>query len=381
MDAENLIAFIKNTYNDREYIPLHEPVFFGKEKDYLIHTINSTFVSSVGDFINEFENAVRNYTNSKYAIATVNGTSALHVALKLAGVKSKDEVITQSLTFVATCNAIRYCDAEPIFADVSKKTLSLCSSSVKMFLQENCEMRDDGLCWNKKSNKIVRACLPMHTFGFPAELDQLKKLCDKYNICLVEDAAESLGSKYKKKHTGTIGKLSAISFNGNKIITTGGGGMILTDDKNLARKAKHLTTTAKVNHKWDYLHDNVGFNYRLPNINAALGVAQMELLPKILNAKRMLAQKYQDWGEKNGFQFIKEQENSKANYWLNTILTNDLTERNYVLEKTNNSGVRTRPAWYPMHKLNINLKFQKTDLSNTNWLNDRLINLPSSAII
>ena len=246
MDAENLIAFIKNTYNDREYIPLHEPVFFGKEKDYLIHTINSTFVSSVGDFINEFENAVRNYTNSKYAIATVNGTSALHVALKLAGVKSKDEVITQSLTFVATCNAIRYCDAEPIFADVSKKTLSLCSSSVKMFLQENCEMRDDGLCWNKKSNKIVRACLPMHTFGFPAELDQLKKLCDKYNICLVEDAAESLGSKYKKKHTGTIGKLSAISFNGNKIITTGGGGMILTDDKNLARKAKHLTTTAKV---------------------------------------------------------------------------------------------------------------------------------------
>lgn len=381
MVIKNLIDFIKKTYGNRDYIPLHEPIFFGKEKDYLIQTINSTFVSSVGDFINEFENAVEDYTNSKYAIATVNGTAALHVALKLAGVQSKDEVITQSLTFVATCNAIRYCNAQPVFADIDKKTLSLCSNSVKIFLEENCEIRNDGLCWNKKTNKIVRACMPMHTFGFPADLDQLRKLCDKYNISLVEDAAESLGSMYKKKHTGTIGKISAISFNGNKIITTGGGGMILTNDANLAQKAKHMTTTAKVKHKWDYLHDNVGYNYRLPNINAALGVAQMELLPKILTAKRMLAEKYQEWGKKNGFQFIKEQENTKANYWLNTILTNNLTERNIVLEQTNNSGVRTRPAWFPMHKLNINSKFQKTDLSNTNWLNDRLINLPSSAII
>ena len=377
----NFIDFVRDMYGTKGFIALHEPKFFGNEKKYLIETINSTFVSSVGDYISDFENAVAKYTKSEYAIATVNGTSALHVALVLAGVKNGDEVITQSLTFVATCNAIRYCNAEPVFVDVSKKTLGLSEQSMQVFLEENCEIRDDGFCWNKQTNKIIRACLPMHTFGFPVELDEINHLCDQYNINLVEDAAESLGSLYNKKHIGTLGKISAISFNGNKIITTGGGGILLTNDKVLADKAKHITTTAKVKYKWAYEHDEIGFNYRLPNLNAALGLAQMELLPKILEAKRTIAQRYQDWGKKNGIEFIKELEFTRVNYWLNTIVTKNLSERNIMLQETNNNGVTTRPIWTPMHKLSMNLNCQKADLANTEWLNDRLINVPSSAII
>lgn len=375
---EGFIEFVREIYGTNDFIPLHEPWFSGNEKKYLMDTIDSTFVSSVGKYVDDFELAVAKYTGANYAIATVNGTAALHAALVLAGVQDNDEVITQSLTFVATCNAIRYCNAEPVFVDVSKETLGLSAESMSSFLEINCEIRNDGFCWNKLSNKIVRACVPMHTFGFPAELDAISQLCHRYNITLVEDAAESLGSTYKEQHAGTVGTLSAISFNGNKIITTGGGGMLLTNDKALAEKAKHITTTAKVMYKWAFEHDEIGFNYRLPNLNAALGLAQMESLPKILEGKRVVAEKYQEWGEDNGIQFIKELEHTKTNYWLNTVITENITQRDLMLEQTNSNGVMTRPVWTPMHKLSMNLQCQTTELTNTDWLHQRIVNVPSS---
>jgi len=378
---KDFVKFVRDIYETKDFIPLHEPRFFGNEKKYLMDTIDSAFVSSVGKYVDDFESAVAGYTGASFAIATVNGTAALHTALVLAGVKNNDEVITQSLTFVATCNAIRYCNAEPVFIDVSKETLGLSAESMSTFIEENCEIRDDGFCWNKQSNKVVRACVPMHTFGFPVELDAISLLCQRYNIILVEDAAESLGSKYKKQHTGTVGILSAVSFNGNKIITTGGGGMLLTNNKALAEKAKHITTTAKVKNRWCFEHDSTGFNYRLPNINAALGLAQIESLPKILNKKRAIAKKYQEWGDENGIQFVKEHECTKANYWLNTIITENIAQRDELLEETNNNGVMTRPVWTPMHKLPMNSHCQKIELTNTDWLNDRLVNVPSSMII
>ena len=378
---KDFVKFVRDIYETKDFIPLHEPRFFGNEKKYLMDTIDSAFVSSVGKYVDDFESAVAGYTGASFAIATVNGTAALHTALVLAGVKNNDEVITQSLTFVATCNAIRYCNAEPVFIDVSKETLGLSAESMSTFIEENCEIRDDGFCWNKQSNKVVRACVPMHTFGFPVELDAISLLCQRYNIILVEDAAESLGSKYKKQHTGTVGILSAVSFNGNKIITTGGGGMLLTNNKALAEKAKHITTTAKVKNRWCFEHDSTGFNYRLPNINAALGLAQIESLPEILNKKRVIAKKYQEWGDENGIQFVKEHECTKANYWLNTIITENIAQRDELLEETNNNGVMTRPVWTPMHKLPMNSHCQKIELTNTDWLNDRLVNVPSSMII
>jgi perosamine synthetase len=375
---DGFIEFVREIYGTNDFIPLHEPRFSGNEKKYLMDTIDSTFVSSVGKYVDDFELAVAKYTGANYAIATVNGTAALHVALIVAGVQSGDEVVTQSLTFVASCNAISYCDAEPVFVDVSKETLGLSPDSLASFLDEFCEVRNDGFCWNKKTNKIIRACVPMHTFGFPVELDEINQLCRKYNITLVEDAAESLGSTYKEQHTGTIGTLSAVSFNGNKIITTGGGGMLLTNDKALAKKAKHITTTAKVMHKWAFEHDEVGFNYRLPNLNAALGLAQMESLKKILKAKRNVAERYQKWGNDSELQFFRESINTVSNYWLNTVITSDLNERDAMLEYTNKNGVMTRPIWRPMHELPMNLQYQRMDLINTKWLFERLVNVPSS---
>ena len=376
---DSFINLVREIYGTKDFIPLHEPQFSGNEKKYLMDTIDSTFVSSVGQYVDDFENAVAEYTGSAYAIATVNGTAALHTALVLAGVKNGEEVITQSLTFIATCNAIRYCNAEPVFVDVSKDTLGLSEQSMLGFLEENCEIRNDGFCWNKNTNKIIRVCLPMHTFGFPVELDAISQVCHLYNIILVEDAAESLGSFYKEKHTGTVGKISAISFNGNKIITTGGGGMLLTNDKTLAVKAKHITTTAKVPHKWDFDHDEVGFNYRLPNLNAALGLAQMELLPKILEEKRMIAKIYQDWGKENGMRFIKEPSCTKSNYWLNAILLKNKQQRDEFLEITNKNGIMTRPIWQPINQLKMYKDCQMTDLKNSRFLEERVVNVPSSA--
>ena len=375
---DSFINLVREIYGTKDFIPLHEPQFSGNEKKYLMDTIDSTFVSSVGQYVDDFENAVTEYTGSAYAIATVNGTAALHTALVLAGVKNGEEVITQSLTFIATCNAIRYCNAEPVFVDISKDTLGLSEQSMLGFLEENCEIRNDGFCWNKNTNKIIRVCLPMHTFGFPVELDAISQVCHLYNIILVEDAAESLGSFYKEKHTGTVGKISAISFNGNKIITTGGGGMLLTNDKTLAEKAKHITTTAKKMHNWAFEHDEVGFNYRLPNLNAALGLAQMESFPAILEKKRLIAQRYQDWGEDNGIQFIKEPSCTRSNYWLNSILLKDKQQRDQFLEITNKNGIMTRPFWRPINELKMYQKCYVTDMDNTKFLEERVVNVPSS---
>lgn len=374
----DFIGFIQDLYGTNDFIPLHAPCFTGNEKRYLRETIDSTFVSSVGEFVEKFEKKIAEYTGSEYAIATVNGTSALHAALKLGGVDQGDEVITQSLTFVATCNAIRYCGATPLFIDVDKKTLGLSPDSLKAFLTTHCEIRDDGACWNKTSNRRITACLPMHTFGFPAQLDELIRVCQKFNILLIEDAAESLGSFYKKKHTGTAGTLAILSFNGNKIITTGGGGIILTSDKLLAQRARHITTTAKIPHRWDFDHDEVGFNYRMPNLNAALGVAQLESLPDYLKSKRSIAHTYQRWGDEHGIQFVKEPVNSVANYWLNVVLTKNREQRDELLQQTHNMKVMTRPVWKPMHQLKINQDCYAVDMTNTEFLSNRLVNVPSS---
>ena len=315
---------------------------------------------------------------SKYAIATSNGTSALHAALVLEDVQRGDEVITQSLTFVATVNAIHYCHASPIFLDVDINTLGLSANSLTIFLEEHGEVRDDGFCWNKFSGKRIAACLPMHTYGLSLDIYEIKKICQKYNISLIEDAAESLGTLSNDRHTGTIGDIGVLSFNGNKIITTGGGGMILTNDENKAEKARHLTTTARLKDKWHFSHDQVGFNYRMPNLNASLGIAQIKKLDFFLKEKRKIALTYQEWGEENSFNLVKEQGNTQSNYWLNTLILKNVDQRDQFLRKTNEALVMTRPAWRPMHTLSFNLNYQKDSLTNTQWLFDRIINLPSS---
>jgi aminotransferase in exopolysaccharide biosynthesis len=378
---KDFISFVQELYSTTGFIPLHAPQFRGSEKKYLLEAIDSTFVSSVGKFVVQFEQKVAEYTGAKHAIATVNGTAALHIALKLAGVENNNEVITQSLTFVATCNAIRYCGAIPLFVDLDRSTLGLSAKSLKNFLSQNSEIREDGFCWNKTTNNKISACLPMHTFGFPVELDKIKTVCDQYKIPLVEDAAESLGSFYHEKHTGTIGKLAVLSFNGNKIITTGGGGMILTNDDQLAKRAKHITTTAKIPHQWEFKHDEIGYNYRLPNLNAALGLAQMELLPEYIKNKREIAHQYQEWGQGNDMDFITEQFNTRANYWLNAVIMQDKQQRDRFIEITNSSNITTRPVWWPMHKLAINQDCQKNEMTNTEWLSERLVNVPSSVNI
>ena len=376
---KELVSFVRDQYGTKDFIPLHAPHFEGKEKEYLLDTIDSTFVSTVGAYVTQFEEKVVQYTGSKYAVATVNGTSALHVGLLVAGVQRDDEVITQSLTFVATCNAIRYCGAEPVFVDVERETLGMSPDSILDFLDRFAEMRD-GLCWNKQTNRVIRACVPMHNFGHPVRIHDIQKICQNYNIQLVEDAAESLGSFYEKIHTGRFGSLAAISFNGNKIITTGGGGMIITDDEVIYKRVKHITTTAKVDHPWLYMHDDLGFNYRLPNLNAALGCAQMELLSNYLERKRALAERYANWFSDKGYKFILEPENTKANYWINAFLVNGREERDELLKYTNNNKVMTRPAWTPMHTLKMFKDNLRVDLTNTEWLESRLVNIPSSVI-
>jgi perosamine synthetase len=377
---DDFINFVQDIYSTKEFIPLHAPNFNGNEKIFVLDTINSTYVSSVGKYVDDFENSIKAFTGVKFAVATVNGTAALHIALKLSGVENDTEVITQSFTFVATCNAIRYCGAKPILIDVDRDTLGLCPVKLKFFLEENCELRDDGFCWNKLSNSKILVCLPMHTFGFPSQLDEIENICSQYNIQLIEDAAESLGSYYKDSHTGNKGKLAITSFNGNKIITSGGGGMILTNDEELAKKAKHITTTAKLQHPWEFVHDEVGYNYRLPNINAALGLAQMESIKINIISKRGIAKSYQNWGQEHDFCFINEPKDTKANYWLNQALMRDKEQRDKMLKITNLKGVMTRPAWTPMHYLKINKDCQTESMENTEWLFDRLVSVPSSAI-
>lgn len=374
---EKIVAFIQDTFATKNFIPLHEPRFIGNEKKYLNECIDSTFVSSVGAYVDRFEKEFALHVGSKYAIATVNGTAALHVSLVLMDVGENDEVITQPLTFIATCNAIMYCGAKPIFVDVDKETLSLSPEALQKFLNENADIKENR-CINKTTGKIIKACVPMHSFGHPCRIDAIKAICDTWHIALIEDAAESLGSSYKGKHTGTFGKVGAFSFNGNKIITSGGGGVIVTDDKVLAKRAKHITTTAKVPHKWEFVHDEVGFNYRLPNLNAALLVAQLEQVTYFLENKRELAKIYEDFFERLNIKFIKEPKDSKSNYWLNAIMLENKKQRDVFLEYTNANGVMTRPIWTLMNTLEMFKTYQCGDLSNVIYLEERIVNIPSS---
>ncbi len=377
---KNITDFIRNIYKKDDFIPLHEPKFFGNEKKYVNETIDSTFVSSVGKYVTQFEEMVAKYVEAKYAVATSNGTSALHIALKLVGVDETTEVLTQPLTFIATANAISYCGAKPVFIDVDRETLGLSPKKLEEFLQENSFQDEDNNCINKATKKIIKACVPMHTFGHPCEIDKIVDICNRHNIEVVEDAAESLGSYYKDKHTGTFGKVGVFSFNGNKIITTGGGGMIVTDDEVLAKRAKHITTTAKVPHTYEYIHDEIGYNYRLTNLAAALGVAQMENLDIFVEKQRELAQIYEEFFKDSDIEFIKEPKDAKSNYWLNAVLLKDREERDEFLKFTNKNGIMTRPIWRLMNKLEMYKDCQCDDLSNAQWLEDRVVNISSTIL-
>jgi aminotransferase in exopolysaccharide biosynthesis len=380
MNTSKLINFIQDIYQTKAFIPLHAPTFAGNEKAYVLDTIESTFVSSVGKYVEDFEKQIEVYTGTAKAVATVNGTAALHTALYMSGVKPGDLVITQALTFVATCNALYHMGAEPIFVDVSKVSLGLCPKATEEYLECNAKLNADGECIHKTTGQRIKAVLPMHTFGHPVEIDELVAVCLKWNLFLVEDAAESLGSFYKGKHTGTIGDFSAISFNGNKIITTGGGGMVLCRDLEAGNHTKHITTTAKVPHPYEFYHDEPGFNYRLPNLNAALGCAQMEMLPTFLKQKRVLAEQYKTLFSGSDFQFVVEPEYAQSNYWLNAIICPDTDSRNSLLKESNEQGVMTRPIWQLMHRLPMFKNALKGDLKVSEWVEAHLINLPSSPV-
>lgn len=377
---EDFINFVQKTYQTKEVISLHEPKFIGNEKIFLNSCIDSTHVSSIGNFVVKIEKKIADFVGSSYAVATTNGTSALHISLILAEVKQDDEVITQSINFVASCNAISYCGAKPIFIDVDKDTMGLSPLALKSFLEKNVIIKNKTSI-NKKTGRIVRACVPMHSFGHSCKIDKIKEICEQYNIFLIEDAAESLGSTYKNKHTGTYGKLGVLSFNGNKIITAGGGGCIITDDENLAKKAKHLTTTAKVQHKWDFNHDMIGFNYRMPNLNAALLAAQLEKLNEFILNKRNLAKKYEDFFKNTDYDFFKEPKYSRSNYWLNSIILKNKIQRDEFLEESNTNGIMTRPIWILMSKLPMFKNAQCDDLNNSKWLAERVVNIPSSVTL
>ncbi len=377
---KDIVNHIKSIYHSNDFIPLHEPRFVGNEKKYLGECIDSTFVSSIGKFVGQFEDKIAKFTGAKYAIATVNGTAAVHMALLLADVRGSNEVITQPLTFVATTNAIAYTGAKPVFIDVDKETMGLSPQKLKDFFAKETIIKN-GVCINKKTRATIKACIPMHTFGHPCRIDDIKEICDINNVVLIEDAAESLGSWYKDKHTGTFGKMGTLSFNGNKTITTGGGGMIITNDEFIAKKAKHLTTTAKIPHKWEFMHDETGYNYRLTNLAAALGCAQMEQLPVFLESKRNLANKYAVFFKKKEMNFFLEPKYSKSNYWLNCLILKNGKEREEFLEYTNEHGVMTRPIWKLMNKLPMFDKFECNDLENAEWLEKRVVNIPSSVVI
>jgi perosamine synthetase len=371
-----LVDFTRSIYGER-FIPLHRPVFEGNERQYLVDCIDSNFVSSVGAKVTEFEQLVAHFTGAKFAVATVNGTSALHIALQLVGVQRSEEVITQALSFIATCNALSYAGAVPVFVDVDRDSLGMSADALSRFLAANAERRDGGT-FNKTSGRRIRACVPMHTFGHPCRIEQIAAVCAEYGIELVEDAAESLGSFVGQRHTGTFGKLGTLSFNGNKVITTGGGGMIITDDEPVAKRAKHLTTTAKIPHPFEFVHDEVGYNYRLPNLNAALGCAQMERLPQMLAVKANVARQYADFCERVGLKFVSAPHGSKSNYWLNAIVMNSVGERDALLDYTNARDVMTRPIWRLMNRLPMYSGCQHDGLAVSSWLEQRVVNLPSS---
>jgi perosamine synthetase len=373
----DIINFIKNQYPSKDFISLHEPNFTGKEKEYVLDAIDSTFVSSVGIYVDKFELMMTDLTKTKKSVAVVNGTSALQVALRLSGVRSGDEVLTQALTFIATINAIIYNGASPIFLDVDLDTMGLSPNAVNAFLEENGEIRE-GVCYNKKTNKKIAACMPMHTFGFPVHLNELMTVCSKWNIPVVEDAAESIGSEYKGQPTGSFGKLGVFSFNGNKIVTSGGGGAIVTNDIELGLKAKHLTTTAKLPHPYEYVHDEIGYNFRMPNLNAALACAQLEQLDSFIENKRELAKQYNPFFTSKGIIFRTEVPNTKANYWLMCLELENKKDRDLFLKETNENKVMTRPIWQLIFKSPIYSSYQRDAQENALFLEDRIVNIPSS---
>ncbi|MDH4262372.1 MAG: LegC family aminotransferase [Spirochaetia bacterium] len=376
------IEFIRKLYNtDKEFIALHEPKFIGNEKKYVNDAIDSTFVSSVGKYVDLFEKNFAQYVGAKNAVATVNGTAALHTSLIISGVQNGTEVITQPLTFIATCNAISYTGATPVFVDVDRDTLGLSPDSLEEFLREHAKIGADGFTYNKTTNKKISACVPMHTFGHPVKIDRLVEICARFNIPMIEDAAESLGSYYNGQHTGTFGDIGTFSFNGNKVLTTGGGGMIVTNDEKIARLAKHITTTARIPHPYEIAHDMVGYNYRMPNLNAALGCAQLQSLDKVLDSKKMITAEYRQFFKNIGFTFIEEPGNSRSNFWLNAIQLENIHERDTFLAATNQAGVMTRPIWKLMTELEMYKNCFCGDLSNAKWLEERVVNLPSSSLL
>jgi len=384
-DTDKIISAIQSVIHPRKEGPvaLHEPCFNGNEWKYVKDCIDSTWVSYVGKYVDRFEEMIAEYTGARKAVAVVNGTAALQIALNVAGVKAGDEVLIPALTFVATANAVIHCGAIPHFVDSEEKTLGLDSRKLMDYLKEIALIDANG-CKNKKTGQRITAVIPMHTFGHPVDLDSLTEVCNEYKLIMIEDAAESLGSFYKGKHTGNWGKLSILSFNGNKTITTGGGGAIITNDEELAKLAKHLTATAKVPHRWEFRHDHIGYNYRLPNINAALGCAQMEQLPGFLEKKRALAERYQKaFQSVEGLKFFTEPPNSKSNYWLNVLLLDkaDTEQRDKILEKTNDAGIMTRPAWILLNELKMYQEYPVMDLIVAQKLEQRLINIPSSKFL
>jgi len=399
------IDFIKSVYGNQPFTPLSVPVFAGNEKAYLNECIDTTFVSSVGEFVDRFEEEMAKYTGAKRAVVCVSGTNALHMSLMLAGVERDDEVLTQALTFIATCNALSYIGAHPVFIDVDRSTMGLSPDALKEWLQKNAEIkdakvtgntnniqaktdyptpqypgvRDTKACYNKNTGRRIKACVPMHTFGHPVRIEEIVNMCKEWHIELVEDAAESIGSKYKGQHTGTFGRIGAISFNGNKTITTGGGGMLLFNDEELGKYAKHITTQAKVPHRWEFRHDHVGYNYRMPNINAALGCAQLENLDKYIESKRKVAAEYAEYFKNvEDIVFFVDSEDTFSNYWLNAVILKDKEAQLDFLQQTNDNGVMTRPIWEFMNRLPMFEKCENDGLKNTTWFADRVVNIPSS---
>lgn len=374
-----IIEELKRIHGKRNVVPLHEPTFSGNEVRYVTDTINSGWVSSVGAYVDEFERKLAEYTGVKRAVAVVNGTAALHIALKLAGVKANEEVLMPSLTFVATANAVAYLQAIPNFVDVSLGTLGIDPTKLEIYLQEIGAVRNGQLI-NKQTGRVIKALLPMHTFGHPVDLEPLLQLCKKYNLILIEDAAESLGSYYRGQHTGSFGLFGTLSFNGNKIITTGGGGAILTNDIDLAEKAKHITTTAKIPHRWKYEHDEIGFNYRMPNINAALGCAQIEKIEEFIDLKRQLTLTYEQLFQNiKNVELFKEPQFAKSNYWLQTLIVNEKS-RDELLQLLNEEGILARPIWNPLHEQIMYQDCPKAELDNTLYLKKTVINIPSSPL-
>lgn len=378
---QQLIDLVRDIYATNEFIPLHAPIFTGNEKAYLNETIDSTFVSSVGKFVDQFEQQIQSYTGAGRAVATVNGTAALHTALYLADVQLGDLVLTQALTFVATCNALYHLGAKPVFIDIEHGSFSLCPVAVETWLTDNAELNDQGQCIHKESGAVIKAMLPMHTFGHPAQLGELQAIAAKWNLSLIEDAAESLGSFYKGQHTGTIGRFAALSFNGNKVITTGGGGMLLCREEADGKRAKHVTTTAKQPHPYEFYHDEPGFNYRMPNLNAALGCAQLEEIESILASKRIIAERYEAFFIDSDYRFVKEPAYARSNYWLNAIYCPNAKTRDQLLEITNKQGIMTRPVWQLMHRLPMFANDLRGDLTQSELAEAHLVNLPSSALL